>query len=321
MAKKPEHKALGLTIEMKQEPDGSHTFSGLAAAFNNIDSYGDVIERGAFIDTLAEWRTSGKMIPILWQHEPSQVIGCIDPKDLYEDEKGLRFKGAKLVKGVQQADEARALMQAGALGGLSIGYTVMKKGDRQAGDTARRRLTGLKLYEFSPVTWPANEAAFYNEVKSAFSATLEAEQIEQDLWEERWQIDCALGTVMRGLMNDKERNRDQKVAEFADSLNDFSAALLDWFERKLIAIEAEEASGAMGGPEPEELMEGKVLSGSNRKKVEDAIAALTALLEAATKKEGPAPTDQLSTAKPCLATDIVDGLKATSLVDRMRPIK
>jgi HK97 family phage prohead protease len=134
------------------------TFEGHAAAFHNTDSYGDVIEPGAFKRTLDHWRTKGKPIPILWQHNPYEPIG--HTLEASEDEKGLAVKG-QLILGVQKAREAYELMKAEVLGGLSIGYDTVK--DRVEGRT--RFLKELKLYEYSVVTWPANERATYGNLK------------------------------------------------------------------------------------------------------------------------------------------------------------
>ena len=303
----PPRERKALNVEFKMDDGDQGTFSGYAAAFNNIDSWGDIIEPGAFRDTLAELKASGRKIPILWQHDPTKVIGAIDPADMYEDAKGLRFTKARLAIGVQQADEARKLMAMGALGGLSIGYTMTTKGERRPGDTCRRRLASVKLYEFSPVTWPTNDDTEYGDVKaagtkSAFSATLQADATEHDLWEELWTIEGALSTVRRALACDETLTRDQKIAEWAISLGDYSDAMIDWLGRKLDADAMAVAAGALAAPEPDETKAGKVLSGKNRKLVEGALSALQAVVDAdAAKTPAPTPPTKAAPAAPDLS--------------------
>jgi hypothetical protein len=53
-------------LELKEAPGEDGSFEGYAAVFGNVDSYGDVIEKGAFAKTLQENPT----VPILWQHNP-----------------------------------------------------------------------------------------------------------------------------------------------------------------------------------------------------------------------------------------------------------
>jgi len=81
-----------------------------------------------------------------------------------EDERGLYVEGKLLVNDVQQARETHALLKAGAISGMSIGYRVVK--DETDGKSGVRRLLELKLFEVSVVTFPANEAATITAVKN-----------------------------------------------------------------------------------------------------------------------------------------------------------
>lgn len=149
-----EHKALALQV--KEVDDEAGTFSGYAAVFGNRDSYGDVIEPGAFSKTIAE---KGGVFPVLWQHDPWEPIGV--SSQMVEDEKGL-FVEASVTKESQRGREALALMKMGAVKGLSIGFQVLQR----SVDAGVRHLTEIKLWEFSPVTFPANELALVTGVKS-----------------------------------------------------------------------------------------------------------------------------------------------------------
>ena len=54
------------------------TFSGYGAIFGNTDSYGDVIERHAFKETLRTWEDKGKWPPMLLQHGGGFLGGADD---------------------------------------------------------------------------------------------------------------------------------------------------------------------------------------------------------------------------------------------------
>ena len=85
---------------------------------------------------------------MLWQHDPAQPIGIWE--EIREDDRGLWVRG-RLLPEVAQAREAAALIAAGAIDGLSIGYrTVQAERDRQG----RRVLTEVELWEVSLVTFP-----------------------------------------------------------------------------------------------------------------------------------------------------------------------
>lgn len=144
-------------LEVKDVQDDG-TFEGYASVFGNVDSYGDIVERGAFTKTIAEKNGN---VPILWQHDPYEPIGV--SASMEEDSRGL-FTVGKLNLDVRRGAEAHSLMRQKALKGLSIGYRTVK----DAIDGANRRLQELDLWEYSPVTFPANQLAAVTAVKSAF---------------------------------------------------------------------------------------------------------------------------------------------------------
>ena len=84
---------------------------------------------------------------MLWQHDPARPIGVWD--EVREDGRGLYVKGRLLLE-VQAAREARVLLQAGAIDGLSIGYRTL----RSEAKGGRRLLHEIELWEVSLVTFP-----------------------------------------------------------------------------------------------------------------------------------------------------------------------
>jgi HK97 family phage prohead protease len=128
--------------------EGGARISGYASWFGVEDNGGDIVAPGAFCDCLARIGTEGQRIKMLWQHDPAQVIGVWD--EVREDERGLWVSG-RLLDGVDRAREAAALVEAGALDGLSIGYNVRRAARDEKG---RRLLKELQLWEVSLVTFP-----------------------------------------------------------------------------------------------------------------------------------------------------------------------
>jgi HK97 family phage prohead protease len=85
---------------------------------------------------------------MLWQHDPAQPIGVWD--EISEDGRGLRVKGRILTE-VEKGREAAALVAAGAIDGLSIGYrTITAEKDAKG----QRLLREVELWEVSLVTFP-----------------------------------------------------------------------------------------------------------------------------------------------------------------------
>ncbi len=98
---------------------------------------------------------------MLFQHNPSEPIGVWD--QLREDVRGLYARG-RLMPEVARAREVLALMRAGALDGLSIGFRAIK--GRRDAKTGVRRLEKVDLWEISIVTFPLLPEARVAHVKA-----------------------------------------------------------------------------------------------------------------------------------------------------------
>jgi HK97 family phage prohead protease len=151
----PSFRYAGLTLK---GVSGDGTFSGYASLFGEVDLGRDAIERGAFAASLDKRGAGG--VRMLFQHDPAEVIGRWTV--LREDERGLYVEG-KLATDVERAREVLALMKAGALDGLSIGFRAVKtRADRKAGV---RRILEADLWEISVVTFPMLPTARVSNVK------------------------------------------------------------------------------------------------------------------------------------------------------------
>lgn len=134
-------------------------FEGYASVFNRQDMGRDVVMPGAFRRSLAERGAAG--IRMLYQHDPAQPIGTW--LAIYEDARGLKVRG-RLATEVGRAREILALMKAGAIDGLSIGFRAIDT--RRDKATGIRRLTRIDLWEISIVTFPMMPDARVSLVKS-----------------------------------------------------------------------------------------------------------------------------------------------------------
>jgi len=169
MTKKNEKRTKSLHVEIKATGDDG-TFSGMGSVFGNVDSYGDVVTKGAFTKTLSE--RAGK-IRCLWQHDSTKPIGVFT--SLMETDEGLQVQG-KLALDTQQGAEAWALLKMGAIDGMSIGFYTVK--DTFDNTTGIRYINEVMLLEVSIVTFPANEEATVTNVKSAFEELNEEQRIK-----------------------------------------------------------------------------------------------------------------------------------------------
>ena len=152
-------------FEVKAVQDDG-VFEGFGSVFGNVDAYKEVVAPGAFAESLSAWKSAGRLPPVLWQHRSGEPIGPY--LEMEEQPVGLWVKGKLLVDDVQRAKEARALMKAKAVNGLSIGFVTRE--DSYDRVTGIRTLKKVDLWEVSVVTFPANPAAQISSVKSAIDA-------------------------------------------------------------------------------------------------------------------------------------------------------
>lgn len=157
-------KTFDFALEAKATGE-SGEFEGYASTFGNVDQGGDIVEPGAFIESVVKAKNDGRTIPMLWQHDQREPIGVW--RDIAEDSKGLYVKGQLLIEADPLAKRAHGLLKAKALGGMSIGYAIPAGGAEP--DEKRRGVTRLRkidLREISLVTMPMNIQARVTTVKS-----------------------------------------------------------------------------------------------------------------------------------------------------------
>ncbi len=127
--------------------------AGYASLFGETDQGGDRVAAGAYAASLAKLKTEAVSVKMLWQHDPAEPIGVWDV--IREDARGLYVEG-RLLPEVARAREAVALIGAGAIDGLSIGYRAVSATKDKAG---RRILQEIELWEVSLVTFPMQRTA------------------------------------------------------------------------------------------------------------------------------------------------------------------
>lgn len=142
--------------ELKEDQEGL-TIVGYGAVFNNIDSYGDVIKKGAFAKTIKEM---GDRIAFCYQHDIWNPIGKI--KSIAEDDFGLLIT----VKISDAEDDIKTKIKEGILKEMSIGYRTIASNDSMVDGVEIRQLTEIKLFEISIVTIAANPLAVIEGMKS-----------------------------------------------------------------------------------------------------------------------------------------------------------
>lgn len=166
-----------LDVEIKAiGDDGDGTFEGYASTFDVVDSYGDMVVKGAFLDSLAEYGSKGDGIPLYWRHrmdDPFMLIGyTLEAK---EDDHGLWVRCQLL--DTNSAKQVHALLKAGLVKQMSFAYDIEEAAwvERNIEDGGSYyELRKLKIHEVSVVPVGANQETEILAVKSARDAAIAA---------------------------------------------------------------------------------------------------------------------------------------------------
>lgn len=150
----------GLSIKDVDGKQGIVT--GYFSAFNNVDSDGDIIRKGAFAKTIQENgpKSAKPRIKHLMNHDTSMPLGLLT--DLKEDDYGLAYE-SKVGSHTLGQDYIK-MIESGLITEHSIGFRTIKRNQLQDYEGYMKNptkgwfeLTELKLWEGSSLTaWGAN---------------------------------------------------------------------------------------------------------------------------------------------------------------------
>lgn len=140
--------------ELIDADDKAGVVKGYGSVFGNMDSDGDVINKGAYKKTIEE---NGYRVKYLYQHDMDKPLGKM--VNLHEDEKGLVFE-AHIPK-TRLGKDVIELMKSGVITENSVGIIPVKKEMVEG----TRHINEVRLFEISAVTLAANDQAMILDVK------------------------------------------------------------------------------------------------------------------------------------------------------------
>jgi HK97 family phage prohead protease len=158
----------------------------IVSVFGIVDMDGDVIENGAFTRTIAERGPAGaNKIRVLNQHMWTEIVGkplvlaehTRDqlPPELtarYPDATGGLFTRTQFNMEKEASRDVFSDLKGGFQNEWSIGFDTLNSESDTVDEQPIRRLQELRLWEYSPVTWGANQATLTTAVKDAGNADL-----------------------------------------------------------------------------------------------------------------------------------------------------
>ena len=197
-----ERKTVTTTLQIKNLDDNGH-FDGYASVFGVQDSDGDVIVKGAFQASIDRMQSGGRRPKMLWQHNPTIMIGSW--QEVREDDNGLYVKGS-LIMETEKGREAYALMKAGELDAMSVGFNI----DEATGDRGLV-IERADLWEISLVTWGANPDALIANVKG-IQTEREFESFLRDAGFSRKEATRISGNGFRQASDQRDADQEKRLA-------------------------------------------------------------------------------------------------------------
>jgi HK97 family phage prohead protease len=146
---------------------GSGTFTARVSGWE-ADRSGDEIDTHAFDQSLEDWRSSGKMLPLLYEHS-DVAIGSLDPNSAVTDERGLVIDG-EVDRDTRQGRQVWKQIRRG-----SIGFMTTKSEDLKGGG---KRLLVIDLLEISATSVPMHPGTGVIDWKSATVEELHTESLQ-----------------------------------------------------------------------------------------------------------------------------------------------
>lgn len=219
-------------VKVADVSDRFYSFEGYASTFGNTDLGNDIVERGAFTDSINDLKKNSKpindtefskLMPVLWQHNWDEPIGSF--VEMREDARGLYVKGI-----MPKADDfvkGRVVpqMEAGSISDMSIGFMI----NEQSYNGDVRSIEKATLYETSLVTIPMNPMAVVTGFKSAnFNKELPIAPMETE-----WDHDGAQDRHTEKGVDDQAYLYAEKTGE---DIYEYQLPIADFIDGKLMVI-------------------------------------------------------------------------------------
>ena len=230
------------SFELKSNEAG--TITGYFSTYDREpDSYGDVIAKGAFTETIKAREDSGHPFPLCYNHDLDQIIGKVDT--IEDTEKGPLMTASFF--DTARAQEVREIVKSGVVYQFSFAYDVLEAAPVELEDGRKaNELRKLDLFEVSIVPIPANQNAVMTSVKADEPEKKEIAtvtvKVVPELDEE----------AMAEVMEKAGRRNSQKDADTIKQIITLAQSLLEKVDEADEPESGEDEAKANGAPEEPE---------------------------------------------------------------------
>lgn len=200
------------TIDVKAD---NGTITGYASTWiREPDSYGDIVAKGAFAESIANIKAAGKVLPLLYNHDNDELKNFIGKvTDLEEDDHGLKFTAT--FDATPEAQRARELAMDGRLAKFSFAYDVIEQAKVELEDGREaNELRKLNIHEVSLVLYPANPDTSIVSVKGGEDASIKVEPDKAVMGV----IQISLDDEVKELIKSGRRNSAKDAADLRQAI-------------------------------------------------------------------------------------------------------
>lgn len=178
-------------FKVRKSDDGKQgTVEAIVSVFGNRDLGGDVVEKGAFADSLKAWQESGDPIPWIFGHQWDNLAaytGLVDPKNAEEIEGGLRVKADMDIGSDQAAAKLFDLLERRIVKEFSFAYDIVESEKKEQDGEETHFLKALDLIECGPCLKgmnPSTQLIGTKDIRAAVKAELGGSLLMKEIAED-----------------------------------------------------------------------------------------------------------------------------------------
>lgn len=209
------------SFEVEVKADNGYIEGYFSTFTREPDAVGDVVAKGAFLESFAKINANGGTIPFLWNHDSENLDSYIGiASNFGEDDHGAYFRAS--FDDTETAQRARQLAMDGRLCKFSFAYDVQESAPVMLDDGRKaNELRKLDVHEVSLVMYPANRDTSVTEVKSEEKSGRRNSAKDESELQRIAELSAQINEVVNGLLavdeptavGEEEREEDSEGAK------------------------------------------------------------------------------------------------------------
>ena len=206
------HITVGIKADDSSSAEGR--FTGYASVFGNKDSYGDVVVKGAFAESLKSYGENGAGIPCYWSHQMSDPMMNIGQTvKAVEDDHGLLVE-VQLDLDNPNAKYTHKLIKEGRVNQMSFAFDIEDYAFAESEEHGEYlELRKMKIHEVSVVQVGANQATELLDVKDRLTRLKAGRALSTKNEDQLRQAQSLIEDVLSSIDQADEKTAEPQVSD------------------------------------------------------------------------------------------------------------